>query len=118
MGLIRDDEMRSTLKTRSLSDSFGREILELDLRRGAGSQLARHLAGLLYRHAVICIRNQDLSPAELAEFGQSFGTLIEHTEEDLRLPGLPGVMTLSNADDRDDRQLNGGAHWHTPRPQR
>lgn len=101
------------LKTQALSESLGREVLDLDLRREIDPAIAAALAGLLYEHRVICIRDQDLSPADLARFGASFGRLVHHNEEDLRLDGLPGVMSLSNADSRDDRQLNGGAHWHT-----
>lgn len=96
-----------------LSDLPGREILGLDLRRDSGAELTAALVALLYEHAVLCIRDQDLMPVEFARFGESIGQPIHHNEENLRLDRLPGVMLLSNADDRDDRQLNGGAHWHT-----
>lgn len=101
------------LKVRPLSESLGVELLDLDLRRDMTSRLATLLTGLLYDHAVLCIRGQSLSPADLALFGEQFGRPVHHNEEDLRLDGLPGVMSLSNADERDERQLNGGAHWHT-----
>jgi taurine dioxygenase len=101
------------LKVRPLSESLGVELLDLDLHRDMTSRLAAVLTGLLYDHAVLCIRRQPLSPAELAHFGEHFGRPVHHNEENLRLDGLPGVMSLSNADQRDDRQLNGGAHWHT-----
>ncbi|MDT8321186.1 MAG: TauD/TfdA family dioxygenase [Xanthomonadales bacterium] len=101
------------LDTRSLSDSLGLEIQGLDLRRDCGAELTTALAALLYEHAVLCIRDQELTPAEFARFGESMGQPIHHNEENLRLDNLPGVMSLSNADNRGDRQLNGGAHWHT-----
>lgn len=102
-----------TFSVSPLSDLLGVEIRGLDLRADAGPPLVRELAALLYEHAVVCVRDQELTPAELAQFGARFGQPIHHNEENLRLDGLPGVMSLSNADDRDDRQLNGGAHWHT-----
>jgi taurine dioxygenase len=105
--------VRDDVETRPLAESLGLEIVGLDLRRETGPDLAASLAPLLYEHAVLCIRDQALSPRELARVGESLGRLINHNETDLRLDGLPGVMSLSNADDRDDRQLNGGAHWHT-----
>ncbi|MDJ0926737.1 MAG: TauD/TfdA family dioxygenase [Gammaproteobacteria bacterium] len=111
--MTREGTMHGTLKTRALSDSMGLEVLNLDLRMDLNPVVTASLAKLLYEHAVLCIRDQELSPKDLAELGAGFGCLIEHNEADLRLPGLPGVMSLSNADDRDDRQLNGGAHWHT-----
>lgn len=105
--------MRERLTTRPLSETIGVEISGLDLQRDSDPAVATALAGLLYEHAVVCIRNQAVSPIELSRLGESFGRLVHHNEKNLRLDGLPGVMLLSNADDRDDRQLNGGAHWHT-----
>lgn len=102
-----------TFATRPLSEEFGLEIHGLNLSADAGPDLAAALAALLYEHAVVCVRSQPLSPAELLRFGESLGAPVHHNEEDLRLDGLPSVMSLSNADDRDERQLNGGAHWHT-----
>ena len=71
------------------------------------------IKALLYEHAVVCLRAQNIDTRQFAEFGARFGNPIKHNEENLRLDGLETVMSLSNADDRDDRQLNGGAHWHT-----
>ncbi len=99
--------------TRPLAGRLGLEIQGLDLRNAAGPDLAAALAPLLYQHAVLCLRGQNLTPAELAHFGELFGQPVHHNEVSLRLDGLPAVMSLSNADLRDDRQLNGGAHWHT-----
>lgn len=92
---------------------FGVEVHGLDIRTDASPVLVSELVALLYRHALVCLRGQELTPTELAQFGALFGRPIQHNEENLRLDGLPGVMSLSNADDRDDRQLNGGGHWHT-----
>ena len=105
--------MNTNYRTRPLSDGIGVELTGLQINKGIDREITAAIAGLLYRHAVVCIPGQELEPAELAGFGARFGRLIHHNEMDLRLDGLPGVMSLSNADDRDDRQLNGGAHWHT-----
>ncbi|MEJ8567168.1 TauD/TfdA dioxygenase family protein [Elongatibacter sediminis] len=99
--------------TAPLSDLVGIEINGVRLDADSGPELAGVLVPWLYEHAVVCIRDLQLSPDALARFGECLGTLIHHNEENLRLDGLPGVMSLSNADDRDERQLNGGAHWHT-----
>lgn len=98
---------------RPLPGSFGVEVRGVEVRAGASPALVSELVALLYQHAIVCLRGQDFSPAQLAHFGAQFGRPIHHNEENLRFDGLPGVMSLSNADDRDDRQLNGGAHWHT-----
>ena len=105
--------MSTDYHTRQLSDGVGVALAGLQIRKGATPEIINMIVSLLYRHAVVCIPGQELTPGELAGFGARFGQLIHHNEVDLRLDGLPGVMSLSNADGRDDRQLNGGAHWHT-----
>ena len=105
--------MNTDYRTRPLSDGIGVALTGLRISKGIDGATINTIVNLLYRHAVVCIPGQELTPGELAEFGARFGRLIHHNEVNLRLDGLPGVMSLSNADDRDDRQLNGGAHWHT-----
>ena len=105
--------MNTDYQTRPLSDGIGVALTGLQINNDIAQETINAIAALLYRHAVVCIPGQELTPAELAEFGARFGKPIHHNEVDLRLDGLPGVMSLSNADNRDDRQLNGGAHWHT-----
>ena len=106
-------KMNDTLRTRPLSGGVGVALIGVQIGEGIDSTTVDTIVNLLYRHALVCIPDQELTPGELAEFGACFGRPIHHTEEGLRLDGLPGVLSLSNADDRDERQLNGGAHWHT-----
>ena len=96
-----------------LSDKFGVEISDFDISQSPSDEDIRQIVSLLYEQAVVCIRDQKVQPQDLASFGARFGNPIQHNEVNIRLQGLPTVMCLSNADDRDDRQLNGGAHWHT-----
>jgi taurine dioxygenase len=98
---------------RPISDLMGLELRGWDLNEPLTDSQVQDLCGLLYRHALLCFRDQELTPACFANFGARFGKPILHNEENLRLEGTPCVMSLSNADDRDDRQLNGGGHWHT-----
>ncbi len=101
------------LTTEALSESTGIEILDLDLREALDEAAVSEILALVHGHGVVRIRNQRLTPPEFNRFGARFGAPIRHIEKDLRLDGLPEIMCLSNADDRDDRQLNGGAFWHT-----
>ena len=105
--------MAAGYQTQPLSNAIGVAIAGVQIGPAMHDDVVRGIVNLLYQHAVVCIRDQALSPAELSDFGARFGRLIQHNEVNLRLDGLPGVMSLSNADERDDRQLNGGAHWHT-----
>lgn len=96
-----------------ISDLLGMEFRGWDLNEPLTDAQVRDVCRSLYRHTLLCFRDQDLTPAGLEKFGQRFGKPILHNEPNLRLPQTPSVMVLSNADERDDRQLNGGAHWHT-----
>ena len=111
--LIETKIMSDTYQTRLLSDRTGVALTGVQISRGIDRATIDTIVNLLYRHAVVGIPDQELRPSELAEFGACLGRPVHHNEENLRLDGLPGVMSLSNADDRDERQLNGGAHWHT-----
>lgn len=101
------------MQTTPLTDNLGVAISGLDLAAGPDENQLRQIIALLYEHAVVCIRAQDITPRQLSRFAARLGEPIQHNEANLRLDGLPTVMSLSNADERDDRQLNGGAHWHT-----
>jgi taurine dioxygenase len=102
-----------SLSSRPLSKLLGIEITGLQPSEATRPENINMLVQSLYTHAVVCIRGMKLAPGDLLNIGQSLGQPIHHNEEDLRLDNLPGVMSLSNADQRDERQLNGGAHWHT-----
>ena len=102
-----------TVRSSPLSQTLGIELTNFDVSKCTSADEVMHLVQLLYRHGVVCLRDQNLDPEALSRISQLFGNQIHHNEENLRLDGLPGVMSLSNADDRDERQLNGGAHWHT-----
>ncbi|NKB35707.1 MAG: hypothetical protein GKR93_00870 [Gammaproteobacteria bacterium] len=101
------------MRVSRLSGPFGVEVAGFCIDKNSASSDISELKSLLYEHAVICIRDQNIESHELAAFGSLFGEAIKHNEENLRLDGLETVMSLSNADNRDERQLNGGAHWHT-----
>ena len=101
------------LKTEPLSEHCGVRVSGIRLAEGVDDRLRRQLLELLYDRAIVCISDQRMTPGELASFGALLGTPVPHVEESLHLDGQSDVMSLSNADDRDDRQLNGGAHWHT-----
>lgn len=101
------------MKVTNLPGPFGVEVAGFRIDRNIRSEDISELRTLLYEHGIVCIRAQDIQSHEFAEFGSLFGEAIKHNEENLRLDGLETIMSLSNADNRDERQLNGAAHWHT-----
>jgi taurine dioxygenase len=105
--------MPSFAEGQPISDLMGMEFRGWDLNEPLADTQVRDICRLLYRYALLCFRGQSLTPANLAKFGERLGEPIQHNEANLRLEQAPSVMVLSNADERDDRQLNGGSHWHT-----
>lgn len=101
------------LDIKPLSAGFGASIGGLELTRPLSAGTVTQIAGALYDHSVVYIPGQDLSPVQLEAFGAYFGTPLQHVEKDLLLEDAQGVMSLSNADGRPERQRNGGAFWHT-----
>ena len=106
-------QVPDVMDKRPISDLMGLEIRGLDLREPLTERHVHEITESLYRYGFLCFRDQNLGPAHLLAFGTRFGEPILHNEADLRLEATPHVLSLSNADGRDDRQLNGGAHWHT-----
>lgn len=106
---VREDVM---LKTRPLSDTLGVEIQGVDLTQELDEPTARAIIAALHEHQVILFRNQDLPPEQFERFALNLGTPIPHVLDHLHLPGLPGVMELSNKA-KSERSLNGAGFWHT-----
>ena len=96
-----------------LPGNFGVQITGLDLTQPPSREALDAIINALYQHLVVCIRQQRLSPVEFAKLGRCLGDPVVHVETDLLVDGTPEVMVLSNADNRSERQRNGGFHWHT-----
>lgn len=96
-----------------LPGAFGAEFTGLDLTRPLDEGSLNAIVQAIYDHLVVCIRDQDLTPAQFAAFGRQLGEPMVHVEKDILVDGVPEVLTLSNADGRPERQRNGGNHWHT-----
>jgi taurine dioxygenase len=75
----------------------------------------RRLADALYRHRVICIRDQRLDEGQYLAFGRQWGAPIPPVLDHMRMPGYPELMTVGNTEKRDEdpKIRNGAALWHT-----
>ena len=100
------------LKTKPLSDTLGVKIQGVDLTQELDEPTARAIIAALHEHQVILFRQQDLPPEQFERFALNMGTPIPHVLDHLQLPGLPGVMELSNKA-KSERSLNGAGFWHT-----
>jgi taurine dioxygenase len=87
----------------------------INLHRPPDPALAAMLRQALFDHQVLCLRGQDIGPAEFLAAVSQFGEP-EIRPEIPHVPGFPAVTTLSS-EDRDTRgdgkRLIAGATWHT-----
>ena len=82
---------------RSLTPSFGLEILGIDLSEAITDDVFSKLRRDFAESGVVLIRNQDhISPLDQVEFSKRFGPLEEHVLTQFLLPGHPEIFVVSN----------------------
>lgn len=94
----------------------GAEIRGVDLSRELDDETFGTVEQAFNAHGVIYFRNQDLSPDGLLGFTKRFGELAFNVfGEDHGLPGHPGVVVISNVEEkgRDIGVRAAGARWHS-----
>ena len=103
------------LSIEPLPGPFGVAIDGLDLAQPLADELMREVLAAFYENQLVVIRGQRMTPGEFERFGRNFGTPHPHVLSHHRLPGLPGVMALTNIVEprAPPPTLNGAAYWHT-----
>ncbi len=105
------------LESRSLKDSFVREVLSLRLWEPRNDRTVDQLRALWARHPVLVFRRQALSELELADFGAVFGLLERTVRTDWASPVVPEVGLISNLKDGLARPIgglgDGEIEWHS-----
>ncbi|MEE3095254.1 MAG: TauD/TfdA family dioxygenase, partial [Pseudomonadota bacterium] len=97
-----------TLKITPLSGTIGAEISGIDLRKLSNSEFdAVHRAFL--DHAVLCFRNQDLTPDDQIAFARRWGEIHDHPY----LNGLPDHPEIIEIVKEAGERNRFGAYWHT-----
>jgi alpha-ketoglutarate-dependent sulfate ester dioxygenase len=94
------------LDVQPLTPNIGAEIGGLDLSRPLGDDVVAAVRAALNRHHVIFFRDQELTPAEQADFARQFGTV---TEGHPVIPALEDHGEVLAIDSREDR----ASWWHT-----
>jgi alpha-ketoglutarate-dependent taurine dioxygenase len=94
------------LDVRPLSPLIGAEIGGLDLSRPLGADTVADVRAALNRHHVIFFRDQQLTPAQQADFASQFG---EVTEGHPVIPAIAEHPQVLAIDGREDR----ASWWHT-----
>jgi taurine dioxygenase len=116
LGLVGTSHMQTAveIRTRSMRQGFGAEILDVDLRRADEATLDEVVA-TFHRHGAILLRGQVMTPGDLTDFISRFGEPEDHTLKEFTVEGFPKVYRLSNrvVDGKPIGAHNDGIGWHT-----
>lgn len=94
------------LDVRPLSPIIGAEIFGLDLSRPLGEKTVAEVRAALNQHHVIFFRDQELTPAQQADFARQFGTVTEGHPVIPAIEDNPEVLAIDSREDRAN-------WWHT-----
>jgi len=100
---------------RPLSDLLGAELAGLDARLAYSPPIQESLRAALFRHQVLAIRDQALTPQQFVAFARNFGELEPFFTNAYSLPDCPEIYVLSNVR-RAGRPIGrdgAGTHWHS-----
>ncbi len=103
------------IEIQPLAQTFGVELRGLDLAAPLDDATRKQIESLYYRHGVVLIRNQDLTPDQQIAFSRGFGDLNIHVYQRI-VPGKPEVIVLSNLLDEHGNPVgsaNCALSWHT-----
>lgn len=84
------------LQVRPLSDSFGVEIMGIDLSQPLSNKVFAEIYEAYLKHTLILFRNQSMTLPRQMEFSRLFGELEIHTNPKNSHPDHPEVLVLSN----------------------
>ncbi len=105
------------LETRTLDNSFAREVLGLRLWEPFDDGVIDQLRDLWSRHPVLVFRRQALSEQELARFSALFGPLERVVRSEWASPVVPEVGLISNLKDGQGKPIgglgDGELEWHS-----
>jgi len=94
------------LDIRPLSPIIGAEIHGIDLSRPLNERVVAEVRGALNTHHVIFFRDQNLTPAQQADFARQFGTVTEGHPVIPAIEKNPEVLAIDGSEDR-------ASWWHT-----
>ncbi len=103
------------LKMRALTPLTGSEITGIDLREPVDAETRRALRHAFAERAVLCFRNQPLTPAQFLEAGRIFGDIMPQQVARFTLPEDPlvGFVSSDDTDKPGGTRLVRGEQFHT-----
>lgn len=103
------------LKIRPLHESFGAEIVGVDISRELDAATMGEIEAAWYRHSILLFRNVEMTPAQHIAFTRRLGPLHIMDPPEFNLPGYPEVLVVSNVV-KDNKPLGikrAGWGWHS-----
>jgi taurine dioxygenase len=96
-------------------DPIGASILGVDLAGGAETETVADIHAALDARAVVCLRDQTLSPDDFLAFAKCFGEIEINTFNKFALEGYPEILKVSNimVDGKNVGYADAGTHWHS-----
>ncbi|MFT5173017.1 MAG: taurine dioxygenase [Gammaproteobacteria bacterium] len=96
-------------------EPIGAQIRGVDLAAGIDNQTFAEIDAALSEHAVIFLRDQNITPAQQVDFSRRFGELEVNAFNKFALTEDPRVLVVSNIkqDGTDIGYADAGSHWHT-----
>ncbi|MDF1791491.1 MAG: TauD/TfdA family dioxygenase [Thalassobaculaceae bacterium] len=113
---MRADGAEDTLvEATPLTPFLGAEITGLDLSRDVTPVEAERVRELFYRHQVIAVRDQEISPEGFIRFAEIFGAIEPFFISSYNHPEHPQIYVLSNVrkDGKPIGRDGAGTHWHS-----
>jgi taurine dioxygenase len=100
------------MEFRKLSAGFGAEVRGVDLR---DASLFEELKGAFYRHQVLVVRGQTLTPTEFLQFARRIGPPEPHVIDQFHHPEHADILILSNRtkDGKPVGLADAGTYFHT-----
>ena len=109
--MAKGDVMKE-FKITPLSDLMGAEISGVDLRQKTDKITRGKLINAVKKYLVVCIKNQDLNPVELADVSRIFGNPKKYFVQHETVDNIPEVIVVSNRTS-DNKPRVYASHWHT-----
>ena len=98
-----------------LSPGFGAEALGVDLAKPLTDAAFGEIERAFFRHQVLTLRGQSMTPAQFVAFARRFGPPEPHVIDQFHHPADPNILILSNRID-DGKPLglaDAGTYFHT-----
>ena len=109
--MAKGDVMKE-FKITPLSDLMGAEISGVDLRQKTDKITRDKLLNAVKKYLVVCIKNQDLKPTQLANVSRIFGNPKKYFMQHETVDNIPEVIVVSNRTS-DNKPRVYASHWHT-----